>query len=223
MVQRYPTGKNNAEDTCQRVTYGYDTNAVDATFSQYSQKRLATVQYNTCAPGNTTAVTEMYSYRPAGAVAAKQMQVSRYEYDPGGDFGGTAVGSVEADYTYDTAGKLASYQTIFPTGQSGVSPQPVTYMYGFDGMGRAVSLTDDLGVWLYETANTNWAQNAQYDVAGRQTSLQFWVGLTASNAAVFTTETRGYNQNGQMTDQNWTSASATTFTHAAGACTMAIR
>jgi YD repeat-containing protein len=43
MVQRYPNGRNNSEDTNQRVTYGYDTNAVNPGFSQYSQGRLATV------------------------------------------------------------------------------------------------------------------------------------------------------------------------------------
>ena len=32
MVQRYPQGVNYGEDLCQRVTYTYDTNPVNATF-----------------------------------------------------------------------------------------------------------------------------------------------------------------------------------------------
>ena len=30
MIQRYPSGKNGAEDSCQRVTYTYDTNSVQS-------------------------------------------------------------------------------------------------------------------------------------------------------------------------------------------------
>jgi hypothetical protein len=51
----------HSEDTNQRVTYGYDTNAVNPGFSQYSQGRLATAQYTVGAPGTDTPVTEMYS------------------------------------------------------------------------------------------------------------------------------------------------------------------
>ena len=72
MIQRYPTGKNNTEDTWQRVTYSYETNPYDATFSQYTTGRLAAVQYSVFAANQV--VTEMYSYHPAGAVTAKRLQ-----------------------------------------------------------------------------------------------------------------------------------------------------
>ena len=118
MIQRYASGKTGAEDMCQRVSYAYDTNAVNATFSQYSQGRLTTTQYSVCAAGQLAysgvhafapggAVTEMYSYHPAGAVTAKQFQVGRVGIDGDGN-AGNGTGAVEADYTYDTAGRVSS-------------------------------------------------------------------------------------------------------------------
>ena len=73
MVQRYPTGQSHSEDVCQRLTYTYDTNPVSGSFSQYSQGRLTTAQYSTCAAVATHSVTEMYSYHAAGAVTSKRM------------------------------------------------------------------------------------------------------------------------------------------------------
>ena len=69
MVQRYPTGKNNAEDTCQRVTYLYDTNPYNSYWSQNTAGRLAVVQYyaGSCPAGVGQSMTEMYMYHPAGA------------------------------------------------------------------------------------------------------------------------------------------------------------
>ena len=48
--------------------------------------------------------TEMYSYLPAGAVTAKNLQMQRTFYNPSNN-PYTATGSVEADYTYDSAGR----------------------------------------------------------------------------------------------------------------------
>jgi len=44
-IQRYPNGKSNGEDTCARVTYTYDTNPVNSSFSKNSTGRLTTAQY----------------------------------------------------------------------------------------------------------------------------------------------------------------------------------
>jgi YD repeat-containing protein len=122
MIQRYPTGKANAEDTCRRVTYSYDTNGVSSTFSQYSTGRLTTAVYPVCTAGGTLVsgtppypnypggtVTEMYSYHPAGAVTAKQMRVSRTGVDSDGN-NGSGYGAVEADYSYDGAGRVSTYE-----------------------------------------------------------------------------------------------------------------
>jgi YD repeat-containing protein len=45
MTQYYPTGTANPEDGCQRVTYSYDTNPYNSTFSQNSYGRLTAVLY----------------------------------------------------------------------------------------------------------------------------------------------------------------------------------
>jgi len=58
------------------------------------------------------------------------------------------------------------------------------------------------------TGNATWVQNRQYDAAGRQTSLQLWIGNGYQGTGVYTTEGRAYNQNGQMTDLSWAGAPA---------------
>ena len=95
MVQRYPSGKNNAEDTWQRVTYSYDTNPYSSTFSHNTTGRLAAVSYPVHAASQT--VTEMYSYHPAGAVTEKSFQM------------GTAT-PLTVSYGYTPAGKVATMQ-----------------------------------------------------------------------------------------------------------------
>jgi hypothetical protein len=153
MVQRYPNGRGQAEDTNQRVTYGYDTNGVNPGFSQYSQGRLATAQYTVGALGadHTMPVTEMYSYHAAGAVTAKRMQVVKCGTDPNGDYG-CGPGYVEADYTYNANGQMASYGTsLTQWGYPGCCSQPNSqvvvagpvYTYTYDSMARPVSLRDN--------------------------------------------------------------------------------
>src|SRR5665213_2469129 len=86
-IQRYPTGKNNAEDLCQRVTYTYDTNAVNATFSQNAAGRLTTASYGGgCAGNHYFGATEMYSYNPAGQTIAKQLRAVKCVTDPDGHY-----------------------------------------------------------------------------------------------------------------------------------------
>ena len=83
----------------------------------------------------------------------------------------------------------------------------VSYVTSFDGMGRPISMSDTspLSVNRYSTI---WAQNAQYDVAGRLTSWQKRTGATYAAwcdcySDNYETETRGYNVNGQMTSLAW--------------------
>ena len=64
MIQRYPSGKNNAEGACQGATYTYDTNPLNAAFSQNSMGRLTTAQYATCVSGHSFSAADMYSYPP---------------------------------------------------------------------------------------------------------------------------------------------------------------
>src|SRR5215469_10012298 len=81
MIPQYQGGPLY-EDACQRVVYTYDTNPVNASFSQYSAGRLTTVQYGcqvtpagsySYTPPTQPMFTEMYSYHPAGGVTAKQL------------------------------------------------------------------------------------------------------------------------------------------------------
>ena len=90
------------------------------------------------------AVTEMYSYHPAGAVTAKQMQVTRTGNagDPNNEDIETGTGAVEADYTYDSAGNVLTYGTQIPATVPGsYASTPVIYTYGYDSMERPVSLS----------------------------------------------------------------------------------
>ena len=200
-VQRYPNGVNYAEDVCQRVTYTYDTNPVNANFSQYSTGRLTTVTYNgngytVCGPnsyGNDT-YTEMYSYLAAGAVTAKNLSLAR----------STGTASLEVDYTYDNAGRQSTvtYPMAF---LNDANTQPVLTM-GYDAMGRPSSLTDTYG----DAENggpgcgpSNWVSGVQYDFAGRLTNVSWMTGGYSYYAT--TSESRTYNVNGQLASISWPS------------------
>ena len=214
MVQRYPSGKNNAEDTCQQVTYTYDTNPLNAAFSQNATGRLTTAQYATCVSGHSFSAADMYSYHPAGAVTAKQMRVVKCLYDDDGHYA-CPVAPLEVDYTYDTMGQVASYGGR---------------VYGSDGMGRHVSL----GVpqapncqYPYGTIN-NQVQNGQYDFAGRLTSMQYEYvsgdyttscdsGSETDYSYVYQTESRTYNAaTGSLTSIAWSPVSAIGYSFGGG-------
>jgi RHS repeat-associated protein len=222
-IQRYPQGVNNAEDTCARVTYTYDTNPVSSSFSQYSQGRLTTAQYygqnvNTspgyCSPGYSDTYTEMYSYHRAGAVTAKNVQMARAIYSSYyGEWVQGTTNSLEVDYSYDQVGRTASVTYPFRTGA------PHTFSYGYDSMGRPTSLTDsqdDTGAGV----PTAMMQNVQYDFAGRLTSLQQYEGVdnVYSSAYIndYAQETRTYNVNGQLASQSWGMCETNCYTYGAG-------
>jgi len=145
----------------------------------------------------------MYSYHPAGAVVTKQVQFTLC--GQGGDNSGCSTGYAEADYTYNSAGQVASYGTQSSTpGTYTGSPSPETiYSYRYDGMGRPLSLTDNVTVDI-SGQSVPWAQGAQYDFAGWMVGLQ--TGTWDNGYVVYTTEARTYNVNGQLTQQSWSSA-----------------
>ena len=108
-IQRYPTGKTNAENTCQQVNYFYDTNLAGQTFAQKLGGRLAGVQYYACVlvpSGMYPAITEMYSYHAAGAVTTKRVQIGRF-WDVGG-IPQYVTQYTDLNYTWNTAGQVAS-------------------------------------------------------------------------------------------------------------------
>jgi RHS repeat-associated protein len=191
LIQRYPTGKSNAEDTCGRVTNYYNTNPFSTTFSLNTVNRLAAVAYGSwgtptgCLTGeNQHAWYQMYSYHAAGVVTSKQLAVN-------------GAGAVTASYTYDSAGRTLT--STYPVAIAGVT-QNDTFTSGFDGMGRPVSLTGS------ETPSAlTWVQNVQYDFAGHRSSMQYLVSPTSTG---YTTEAKGYNANGQLASMAWSGGSS---------------
>lgn len=138
------------------------------------------------------------------------------------------------NYTYNTAGRIStvSYPVslIDPNwywggclgGQCYYPNYGVPYKltYGFDGMGRPNSLTDNYvtSISQYYTdywypagwpssPTTTWVQNVQYDYAGRLASMQYLTNLSDNgNGGVtdtYTTESRSYNTNGQLASLNF--------------------
>jgi RHS repeat-associated protein len=164
-------------------TYAYDTNSVDNTFSQYSQGRLTTVQYNVPAISNTQdnngheidftgdTVIEMYSYTGAGQVAAKRLRVTRTD-----TLNETLTADLNGSWTYNNEGKLKG--VTYPGDPNGLYPPP-TYSYSYDGMGRLAGMT--------ETAPSTYTMvsGVTYNAAGQMTA-----GL----------DTRTYNSMGQVTN-----------------------
>jgi hypothetical protein len=66
--------------------------------------------------------------------------------------GSYAVASLEADYTYDTAGRMAT--VTYPMTFTDSGNQPVLTM-AYDAMGRPSTLTD-------QATNTKWVSSTQY-------------------------------------------------------------
>ena len=215
MIQRYPRGKTAQEDISERVVYQYDTNTEAPVFAQYLTGRLATAQYMIVDEnGNPSPVTEMYSYHPAGAVTAKRLTAMGCGEGDGLYDGmwvqqmyGCSPAYVEADYVYNSAGQVATYGMA--RNSSAMLPTDPTYTYVYDAMGRPTTLTDNR-LFLsdgYEP-NTVWAKNAQYDFAGRMTSLQTFSGLQYGGTWLpsYDTETSTWNVNGQLASRGWISS-----------------
>ena len=207
VIQRYPHGKTAPEDTSQRVTYQYDTNTQAPDFALYLTGRLATAQYTIVDEnGNPSPVTEMYAYHPAGAVTAKRLTAMGCGTGDGVAYG-CSPAYVEADYTYNSAGQVATYGMA--RNSSSTLPTDPTYTYVYDAMGRPTTLTDDQsGLSGGGTPNTVWAKNAQYDFAGRMTSLQTYGGIyyTGIYQPAYETETSTWNVNGQLASRGWISS-----------------
>jgi hypothetical protein len=80
-------------------------------------------------------------------------------------------------------------------------------------MGRPNALTDLSGAtlsgWGWPSGTpVDWAENAQYDYAGRMTSMQYFSGYTTipfSGGSIpsWSQESMSYNVNGQLGSLNW--------------------
>jgi len=226
MISQFPTGQSHAEDTCQRVSYSWDSNPYNATFSQYTQGRLAAIQYTNChsfsmpdpnSPDYTdtfgqTTVTENYSYHAAGATTGKQVQLARTSTLGITGYSVATAPVLTASYAYDAAGRLSSASV----------PQE-TFSYTYDAMGRPAGMTGTEtinGRWGgTRSMPVNWVKNVQYDLAGRMSSMQYQTayGMYGAYGAFgdpssaywlpwgrYATESRAYNLNGQLTSIGWT-------------------
>jgi len=71
------------EDTCARVTWTYDTNTLDATFSQNSWGRPTTATWgaNGCTSTNNHTFRYMFSYTSGGLLTKKRVQVDGHNLD----------------------------------------------------------------------------------------------------------------------------------------------
>ena len=162
-ISKYPDGVN--EDVCQRVTYNYDSNpdTTNSNYTQYLAGRLASVHYAGagCSSGGNNYV-EMHAYSQAWQVTRKTFRLKK----------GSASGDLEAVYTYDQEGKMASQS----------HPLGTTYNYAYDTMGRPTKMTDAQTTYDLVSAVT-------YGPAGELLSM---TGNSVN-------ETRTYNANGQLT------------------------
>jgi RHS repeat-associated protein len=165
-VQKYPTS-GGAEDLCQQVNYTWDTHPLGAPYGLNGKGKVVRVQW--AQPVGCTANaggnwTEDYSYNAAGQMTLKGLspQIG-------------IAGLFSTTNTYDNEGKLTAF-----TGLNG------TYTYGFDSMGRPLSLTKsgDPGPL---------ASGAAYNAAGQMT------GLTYGLSGVSWSETNAFNALGQLT------------------------
>jgi len=136
----YGFGGAFQEDTCQAVTFTYDTNAIVPGFSANLNDRPATASYFIKDSIGCEAVQEMYSYTPAGAMTKKRVRLIR---------GGVGL-DLDVVYTYDTEGRVAS--VAYPNGGATLQQQ-------YDTMGRLSVVRENKirdGVASY----VDWANNA---------------------------------------------------------------
>jgi RHS repeat-associated protein len=171
-VQRYPTGTSNAEDTCQRENYYFDSNPFNSSYSQYASGRLAAIQYYAYGSGRClTTFQEQYSYNVGGAKVSKGVLLTRTLQSSTTSSPYTV--DLESSYTYDNEGRMLSVQ--YP----GSGPN---LGYAYDSMGRLNAMTD-LGT------STSLISGTSYDPANRILSI---------SGSVYN-ESRSYNVMGQLT------------------------
>jgi YD repeat-containing protein len=161
-VQKFPVS-TGAEDYCQRVTLIYDSHPWGAPYGDNGLGKLVKANFG-CYGSNSRPFEESYSYNPVGQMTRKELWVSTSVSQ-----GFTTVN------TYDDEGKMTGF----------TNPGDGQYAYGFDAMGRPVSLTKGF--------TTTMATGGTYNAAGQLT------GLTYGNSGVSWTETNTYNTLGQLT------------------------
>ena len=125
--------------------------------------------------------TEEYSYTPAGLAATKAVKWRQY-----------AEENVTATYAYDNEGRRTgmTYPTWYYSGSSTTPMAGRSLSYGTDAMGRPYSMTVD---------STLRVDAVSYNPTGQVVSM--WRSWDLSGSANGFTETRQYNERGQLTRQ----------------------
>jgi RHS repeat-associated protein len=167
-------------------TYTYDANTIDASYSQNVLGRLATVTYPVInydgdpsgLQGSTT-FTDMFSYKPAGAIIGKRLRVTKTNtyLQFGMQHTQTAVGDLNLAYAYNNEGKPTS--VTYPTDVNNNTP---SYNYSYDAMMRPQGMTDQ--------SSNSVVSNVQYGAANQLLQMTYAGG----------TETRTYNNMLQLTN-----------------------
>ena len=219
--QKRVTALSYSGDPCKAVAYTYGTDP-----TVYNYNRLKTITYGalsggpyydsnglggTCTPGaNATQYVETYTYHRAGGVTNKNVHVSRRNLDSDLNIV-TNEADMSVSYSYYYDGRLASM--TYPLGVvSGWGVYvPVTFSYGYDGMGRPATLTDNAGTFNTSGLNTTWVQGVAYDAAGNMTNMQHYQNTTTDcSGTVFTnnlaTDVMTYNPNEQLLTKNFSSS-----------------
>ena len=113
----------------QRIDYHYDTNPLDAQFSENAWGRLTSTEFSARAANSNMSVPPfqmkyLYSYNQSGRVTAQRMKVYP---DPG------AAGpvTIDANYEWDNEGRMTSLKGPL----DGAGNRPVE-TYSYDAMGR---------------------------------------------------------------------------------------
>jgi len=171
------------EDTCARVTWTYDTNTLDAKFSQNGWGRPTTATWgaNGCTSTNNHTFRYMYSYTSGGLITKKRVQVDGHNLD--------------ATYTYNGEGRVATVQ--HPSAQNDPG---LTWTYSFDSMGRPYSLVDNEPTPYY------WVTSATYGPSDEELQINGTNSPRTYNSLLQLTSdgTRGYiysttQNNGRIT------------------------
>jgi YD repeat-containing protein len=189
----------------QTVNYTYGSDP-----TVYSYGRIVSITYGTlsqvCLPNpvnQPTQYTENYTYTVAGDVATKSFLMSRGSPDYSGE---TPLGGAQpVSYTYDAFGRVngLQYEGYDPFNSRSYPPDSwppstVNLAYGFDSMGRPVSMTEASPPGY---SPVSWVQGVTYDAANRMTSMQY---PQYSSVFDYMTESKTYNVNGQLATMTWT-------------------
>src|SRR5262249_17493502 len=120
-IQRYPS-PGTVEDLCQRTSIYYDTNPLDATFSQNSTSRKTAVQWSGTACATGYQFAEMYSYTPGGLMSGKRFRTNN---------GSGQVASLTTSQTYTNEGRVSTvtYPTAFDVSGNVMAGATYTYTY----------------------------------------------------------------------------------------------